>query len=137
MQETSGISRATQAAPSPRPTQVRERPPDTSAPAASARDTSAPDAAAVATKSAAAKESTAAAPEGLSRAASVAAAAPSFGAGGSHARLSYDVEDADVYIEILNPRTGDVIRRLPPEDAVPLIRDIADAGPGAVIDGTV
>ncbi len=127
MQETSGIGRTTQAAPSPRPTHVRERPPDASA----------PDASKAADASSEVAETTAASPQGSSRAASAEAAAPSFGAGGSHARLSYDFEDADVYIEILNPRTGDVIRRLPPEDAVPLIRDIADAGPGAVIDGTV
>lgn len=121
MQETSGIGRATQAAPSPRPTHVRERPPDASAPDASTE----------------VAQSTAASPQGSSRTAPVEAAAASFGAGGSHARLSYDFEDADVYIEILNPRTGDVIRRLPPEDAVPLIRDITNAAPGTVIDGTV
>lgn len=33
------------------------------------------------------------------------------------ARLSYDTEDAEVFIEILNPTTGDVIRRLPAEKA--------------------
>ena len=33
------------------------------------------------------------------------------------ARLSYDPEDAEVFIEILNPTTGDVIRRLPAEKA--------------------
>lgn len=31
------------------------------------------------------------------------------------ARLSYDPVEADVFIEILDPRTGDVIRRLPAE----------------------
>jgi len=33
------------------------------------------------------------------------------------ARLSYDPEDAEVFVEILDPTTGDVIRRLPAEKA--------------------
>ena len=33
------------------------------------------------------------------------------------ARLSYDPENAEVFVEILDPTTGDVIRRLPAEKA--------------------
>lgn len=33
------------------------------------------------------------------------------------ARLSYDPESAEVFIEILDPTTGDVIRRFPAEEA--------------------
>lgn len=33
------------------------------------------------------------------------------------ARLSYDPENAEVFIEILDPTTGDVIRRFPAEEA--------------------
>ena len=33
------------------------------------------------------------------------------------ARLSYDPESAEVFVEILDPTTGDVIRRFPAEEA--------------------
>lgn len=33
------------------------------------------------------------------------------------ARLNYDRERAHVYVEILDPKTGDVLRRLPPDQA--------------------
>lgn len=33
------------------------------------------------------------------------------------ARLSYDPIEADVFVEILDPTTGDVVRRLPAEKA--------------------
>lgn len=112
MQDTSSIGRVTPAAPSQRPASVREPPSD--------------------------EPSNRAVPEAApGKPVSVSSKPPSFAAGGAHARLTYDVEDADVYIEILNPRTGDVIRRLPPEDAAPLISDITNSAPGAVIDGTV
>ena len=52
------------------------------------------------------------------------------------ARLSYDFESEDVFIEILNPRTGDVIKRLPPEDAAAEINTLSGSLPGAVYDGT-
>ena len=48
------------------------------------------------------------------------------------ARLSYDAEDAEVFIEILNPTTGDVIRRLPAEKAAE-DRSVFGHG-GALID---
>lgn len=116
MQITSSINHVAQTPPE-RPVHLREHPPDGEA--ENARPDHGQTTSASATTAAAAT------------------AAPKFGAGGTHARLSYDFEDADVYIEILNPRTGDVIRRLPPEDAAPLISDITNAAPGAVIDGKV
>jgi hypothetical protein len=48
------------------------------------------------------------------------------------ARLSYDAEHAEVFIEILNPTTGDVIRRLPAEKAAE-DRSVFGHG-GALID---
>ncbi len=50
------------------------------------------------------------------------------------ARLNYDIQEDDVYIEILSPRTGDVIQRLPPEDAVEQLRERTDGHTGAVLD---
>lgn len=35
----------------------------------------------------------------------------------AHARLNYDPEHAAVYVEILNPATGDVLRRFPSDEA--------------------
>lgn len=48
------------------------------------------------------------------------------------ARLSYDPENAEVFIEILDPTTGDVIRRFPAEEAT----DEQSAFPqgGALVD---
>ncbi len=51
------------------------------------------------------------------------------------ARLSYDPVDADVFVEILDPVTGDVIRRLPADKAAEdhvLLRD-----GGALLDRMV
>ena len=35
----------------------------------------------------------------------------------AHARLNYDPEHAVVYVEILNPATGDVLRRFPSDES--------------------
>ena len=128
MRELSSIGRVVQADPSQRVANVREHPPNESP------DRVQPEAAATADR----VQPDRIQPEGAPEKASSTKSTPqSFAAGGTHARLTYDVEEADVYIEILNPRTGDVIRRLPPEDAAPLLSDIVDSGPGAVINGTV
>lgn len=44
------------------------------------------------------------------------------------ARLSYDPEDAEVFVEILDPTTGDVIRRLPAEKATEDAFDLKQGG---------
>ncbi|MBO6784513.1 MAG: hypothetical protein JJ899_14760 [Alphaproteobacteria bacterium] len=46
------------------------------------------------------------------------------------ARLSYDPDEADVFVEILDPTTGEVLRRLPAERAA----DDAGGARGAVLD---
>lgn len=50
------------------------------------------------------------------------------------ARLNYDVENEDIYIEILSPRTGEVLQRLPPEDALEPLLQNSDGKPGTVLD---
>lgn len=50
------------------------------------------------------------------------------------ARLTYDPQEATVYVEILNPRTGDVIQRLPPERATGAVLRATDRTTGAVVD---
>lgn len=47
------------------------------------------------------------------------------------ARLNYDPLEADVFLEILDPETGEVIRRFPAEDAA---RDEVTGRGGALID---
>jgi len=44
------------------------------------------------------------------------------------ARLSYDPENAEVFIEILDPTTGDVIRRFPAEEAAETQSDFRQGG---------
>jgi len=50
------------------------------------------------------------------------------------ARLNYDIENEDLYIEIISPRTGEVLQRLPPEDALDPLIQATDGKPGAVLD---
>lgn len=50
------------------------------------------------------------------------------------ARLTYDPQEATVYIEILNPRTGAVIQRLPPEQATDAVLRATERTIGAVVD---
>ena len=47
------------------------------------------------------------------------------------ARLNYDPLEADVFIEILDPATGDVLRRLPAEE---LDKDEALRAGGAILN---
>lgn len=44
------------------------------------------------------------------------------------ARLSYDPVEADVFVEILDPTTGDVVRRLPAETAADESADLKHGG---------
>lgn len=113
MQEVTNASRPVVLDQANRPANIRERPPDAD------------------TDVAVASVSSAAAPEG--RRASNASLVPTTT---TRARLSYDFESEDVIIEILNPRTGDVIKRLPPEDAAAEINTLSGSLPGAVYDGT-
>ena len=53
------------------------------------------------------------------------------------ARLSYDLEKHRVYVEILDPKTGDVIQRLPPESAVERMHELSGGRIGALVDSTV
>ncbi len=53
-----------------------------------------------------------------------------------NARLSYDREKKRVYVEILDPRTGEVIQRLPPESAVSRMIEISGGRLGALVDST-
>ncbi len=55
---------------------------------------------------------------------------------GDYARLSYDRETNRVYVEILDPRTGEVIQRLPPESAVSRMIELSGARLGALIDSS-
>ena len=50
------------------------------------------------------------------------------------ARVNYDYEDARIFIEILNPRTGDVIRRLPPDLAADFALEETGRSTGIVVD---
>ena len=53
-----------------------------------------------------------------------------------NARLSYDREKKRVYVEILDPRTGEVILRLPPESAVSRMIELSGGRLGALVDST-
>ena len=53
------------------------------------------------------------------------------------ARLSYDRERHRVYVEILDPQTGEVLLRLPPESAVERLQQINNGQPGALVDDFV
>ena len=65
-----------------------------------------------------------------------AAAKPAPSQRGSSARLSYDHEDKRVYVEIIDPQTGDVLQRLPP-DIIAKSKSIDGTQPGAIFDRTV
>lgn len=41
---------------------------------------------------------------------------------GAHARLSYDQDKKEVFVEILDPQTGDVLQRFPAEELPERIR---------------
>ncbi len=53
-----------------------------------------------------------------------------------YARLSYDREKNRVYVEILDPRTGEVILRLPPKSAVSRMIELSGGRLGALVDST-
>ena len=53
---------------------------------------------------------------------------------GPTARIGYSFEEREPYIEILNPRTGDVIRRFPAEAAEDELRTFTDGDSGVFID---
>lgn len=44
------------------------------------------------------------------------------------ARLNYDRERAEVYVEILDPQTGDVIQTLPPDQAAEEYAPLRESG---------
>lgn len=47
----------------------------------------------------------------------------------AHARLNYDEESEEVFVEILDPQTGDVLQRFPAEELPDDIRaSVGDAG---------
>ena len=50
------------------------------------------------------------------------------------ARIGYSFEEKQPYIEILNPRTGDVIQRIPAEDAENELRTFTDGDAGVFVD---
>ncbi len=50
------------------------------------------------------------------------------------ARIGYSFEEKEPYIEILNPRTGDVIQRFPAEDAEDELRTFTQGDAGVFID---
>ena len=119
MPEIASTSRVVTADPPTRPVNVRERPPDAS-----------PNAPPGASSDAANTRAEPAAKQGAS------GNAASLKPIGTRARLSYDFESEDVFIEILNPRTGDVIKRLPPEDATAEVNTLSGSLPGALYDAT-
>ena len=50
------------------------------------------------------------------------------------ARLSYSLTENDTYVEILNPQTGDVIKRFPPEQAEDQLRTFSQGDAGIFLD---
>lgn len=44
------------------------------------------------------------------------------------ARLGYDPFESEIFVEILNPRTGDVLRRFPAERAAEEAGELRDGG---------
>ncbi len=50
------------------------------------------------------------------------------------ARLSYSLTEKDAFVEILNPRTGDVIKRFPPEQAEDELRAFVEGDAGLFLD---
>ncbi len=54
-----------------------------------------------------------------------------------HARLSYDEDERRTYVEVLDPRTGDVLFRFPPEAMEKHLSSLVGNGTGALIDREV
>ena len=52
---------------------------------------------------------------------------------GAHARLNYDEDTKEVFIEILDPQTGDVLQRFPAEELPEQIR-AASSGVGTLVE---
>ena len=50
------------------------------------------------------------------------------------ARIGYSFEEKEPYIEILNPRTGDVIQRFPAENAENELRSFSGGDAGVFVD---
>lgn len=50
------------------------------------------------------------------------------------ARLNYDRDKATVFVEILDPTTGDVIQRIPAESAAERIHELTGGYGGSVVD---
>ncbi len=50
------------------------------------------------------------------------------------ARVSYDREDSRMVVEILNPRTGDVIKRLPPDLAAAFAEEQTGRPTGVLVN---
>ena len=50
------------------------------------------------------------------------------------ARLNYDREKATVFVEILDPATGDVLQRIPAESAADRIHELTGGYGGSVLD---
>ena len=50
------------------------------------------------------------------------------------ARIGYSFEEKEPFIEILNPRTGDVIQRFPAEDSEDALRTFTHGDSGVFID---
>ncbi len=50
------------------------------------------------------------------------------------ARLHYSLTESDAYVEILNPQTGDVIKRFPPEQAEDQLRSFAEGDAGVFLN---
>ncbi len=50
------------------------------------------------------------------------------------ARLGYSFTESETYVELLNPRTGEVIQRFPPERAESELRDFADGDAGVLLN---
>ena len=50
------------------------------------------------------------------------------------ARLNYDKDKALLFVEILDPATGDVVQRIPAETAADRIRELTGSYGGTVVD---
>ena len=50
------------------------------------------------------------------------------------ARLNYDEDKAELYVEILDPATGDVVQRIPAETAADRIHELTGSYGGTVVN---
>lgn len=65
-------------------------------------------------------------------------AAAEVGAGESRYRLAYDEELSRVFVELLDPDSGEVVQRYPPEELVRHMQDLLEeAGHGRFVDRRV